>query len=164
MWNLTTYDTELILGPAVTITGTRSTEHRELGWYAGLFATYLGPFADDAGHFHIGGAKGIDSLALWWLAENAKSRITIVVPGTVTQQPTEARQAIDQCRERIDEVVELGAEELRTPVYYARNRWMVDRSELVIGFPKEDAPSTSGVWQTLDHGAESGKARLIVPV
>lgn len=152
------------MGLAATITGTRSTEHRELGWYAGLFAKYLGPFADDAGHFHIGGATGIDSLTLLWLAGNAKSGITVVVPGTVAQQPAEARQAIDQCQGRIDEVIELGAEEVRTPAYYARNCWMVDRSELVIGFPKADAPSTSGVWQTLNYGAERGKARLIVPV
>ncbi|MGW1950808.1 hypothetical protein ACWCRC_41930, partial [Streptomyces sp. NPDC001940] len=48
----------------LTITGTRSTDHHELTWYADLFARYLGAFADDESHFYIGGAKGIDSLTL----------------------------------------------------------------------------------------------------
>ena len=149
---------------AVTITGTRSTGHRELGWYGDLFATYLSPFADDRTTFHIGGAKGIDSLVLLWLVGNSKSHITVVVPGTVAQQPAEAKQAIAQCRTRIAEIVELRAEELRTPAYYARNRYMVDRCDMVIGFPKKDAPPSSGTWQTLNYGAELEKPRLIVPV
>ncbi|MFG2625325.1 hypothetical protein [Streptomyces sp. NPDC048473] len=67
---------------AVAITGTRSTGHRPRVEYATLFATYLGAFANSA--FYGGGAKGIDSLALPWLAESTS---TIVVPGTVAQQP-----------------------------------------------------------------------------
>ncbi|GAA2661319.1 hypothetical protein [Streptomyces vastus] len=148
----------------VTITGTRSTGHHELTWYAELFAQFLGPFAVDQAHFHIGGAKGIDSLSLLWLAGNSKAKITIVTPGTVAQQPAEARQAIQQCRDRITEIVELGAEALGTPAYHARNRWMVDRSDMVIGFPLADPEGTSGTWQTLNYGAQQGKPRLIVPV
>ncbi|WP_211270984.1 hypothetical protein [Streptomyces yerevanensis] len=148
----------------VTITGTRSTGHRELTWYGEQFTQFLGPFAVDQAHFHIGGAKGIDSLSLLWLAGNSKAKITIVAPGTVAQQPAEARQAIQQCRDRIAEIVELGAEELRTPAYHARNCWMVDRSDMVIGFPLAGPEGTSGTWQTLNYGAQQGKPRLIVPV
>lgn len=149
----------------ITITGTRSTGHREVTWYAGLFARYLGPFADSgASHFYVGGAKGIDSLALLWLARNSASRITVVVPGAVVQQPTEAQRVMDECRERIAELVELGAADLRTAAYHARNRWMVDRSDMVIGFPVEGPKGTSGTWQTIDYGAHRGKPRLIVPV
>ncbi|MFE1768054.1 hypothetical protein ACFW81_28040 [Streptomyces angustmyceticus] len=148
----------------LTITGTRSTGHRELTWYGDLFARFLGVFASDESHFYVGGAKGIDSLALLWLAGNSKSKITVVAPGTVVQQPTEAWQAIDRCRERIAEIVELGAEELRTPAYHARNRWMVDHSEMVVGFPREGAEGASGTWQTINYGAQQGKPRLIVPV
>ncbi|MBT2676232.1 hypothetical protein J7E95_36695 [Streptomyces sp. ISL-14] len=147
---------------AVAITGTRSTGHRSLDEYALLFADYLGPFAQDA-HFYIGGAKGIDSLSLLWLAGNTAADITVVTPGTVDQQPAEARQAIARTRERIKEVVELGAPELKTPAYHARNRWMVDRSHMAIGFPHGDDPS-SGTWQTLNYTADQGKPRLIVPV
>ncbi|MFE6163861.1 hypothetical protein ACFQ7F_33665 [Streptomyces sp. NPDC056486] len=149
---------------AVAITGTRSTDHRELTWFASVFGTYLGPFADDEAHFYIGGAVGIDSLSLLWLAGNSKSKITVVAPGTVEQQPADARQAIVRCRNRIAEVVELRADELRTPAYHARNRWMVDHSDMVIGFPVEGPEGTSGTWQTINYGAEKGKPRLIVPV
>ncbi|MET9428211.1 hypothetical protein [Streptomyces sp. NPDC003036] len=148
----------------VTITGTRSTSHREAASYAELFAAYLGPFATSETHFYIGGAKGIDSLTLLWLAGNSQPKITIVAPGTVEQQPAEARQAISRCRDRIDEVVELRAESLSTPAYFARNRWMVDRSDMVIGFPLDGPPGASGTWQTINHAAEHGKPRLIVPV
>ncbi|QES25783.1 hypothetical protein DEJ47_04340 [Streptomyces venezuelae] len=145
----------------VAITGTRSTGHRSLDEYADLFADYLGPFADS--HFYIGGAKGIDSMSLLWLAGNTPAQITVVVPGTVDQQPAEARQAIARTRDRITEIVELKAPELRSPAYHARNRWMVDRSRMVIGFPHSSEPS-SGTWQTLTYASDLGKPRLIVPV
>ncbi|MGW3627526.1 hypothetical protein [Streptomyces sp. NPDC000880] len=148
----------------VTITGTRSTGHRELAWYAELFTQFLGPFASDQAHFHIGGAKGIDSLSLLWLAGNSKAKITVVAPGTVAQQPADARQAIQRCRERITEIVELRAEELGAPAYHARNRWMVDHSDMVIGFPLDGPEGTSGTWQTVNYSAQQGKPRLIVPV
>lgn len=146
---------------AVAITGTRATGHRQLGEYADMFEQYLRPFADR--HFYIGGAKGIDSLTLLWLAGNTTATITVVVPGTVDQQPAEARQAITRARERIKEIVELGAPELRSPAYHARNRWMVDHSSMTIGFPHATERS-SGTWQTLNYTAEQGKPRLIVPV
>lgn len=149
---------------SIAITGTRSTKHHEITWYTDLFARYIEPFASDGTHFHIGGAKGVDSLSLLWLAGHSPSSITIVVPGTVAQQPTDAQEAITRCRERIRDVIELRASELRTPAYYARNRYMVDRSDMVIGFPLDGGESTSGTWQTINHAAESGKPRLIVPV
>ncbi|MEV6836753.1 hypothetical protein AB0N17_19975 [Streptomyces sp. NPDC051133] len=149
---------------AAAITGTRETGHRELTWFGDLFGTYLAPWARDDAHFFIGGAKGIDSLTLLWLAGHSKSRITVVVPGTVAQQPAEARQAIERCRDRLAEVVELGAAELRTPAYHARNRYMVDRAQMVLGFPREGPEGTSGTWQTINYAASRGKPRLIVPV
>ncbi|MGW6054431.1 hypothetical protein [Streptomyces sp. NPDC055189] len=146
----------------VAITGTRSTDHRGLDEYTSLFGCYLGPFVDDA-HFYIGGAKGVDSLSLLWLAGTSDAQITIVTPGTVAEQPAEARQAIVRSRDRIKEVVELGSVELTSAAYHARNRWMVDRSQLTIGFPHHREPS-SGTWQTLNYAADMGKPRLIVPV
>lgn len=148
---------------AVAITGTRSTDHRPRDEYVTLFATYLGAFAHNA--FYIGGAKGIDSWALLWLAESTSADITIVVPGTVVQQPEEAQQAVSRARDghRIKEIVELGAPDLSVEAYHARNRWMVDRSTLTIGFPHATEPS-SGTWQTIDYTADQGKPRLIIPV
>ncbi|MGW5928098.1 hypothetical protein ACWF2L_17880 [Streptomyces anulatus] len=158
---MTTYDTELIMR-AVAITGTRMTRHRPIKEYAGVFEQYLGPFATKA-RFYIGGAKGIDTLALLWIVEHTTASITIVVPGTLDQQPAEARQAVARTSDRITEVVELGATELRAPAYHARNRWMVDHSSMTIGFPHVSEPST-GTWQTITYTAEQEKPRLIVPV
>ncbi|MEU7646782.1 DNA-processing protein DprA [Streptomyces huasconensis] len=148
----------------MTITGTRSTGHRELHCFAALFASYLGPFAEDEAHFYIGGAAGIDTMALMWLAGNSKSGITIVAPGTVDQQPADARQAINRCGNRITDIVELRADELKAPAYHERNRWMVDHSQMVIGFPLAGQEERSGTWQTVNYGAGQGKPRLIVPV
>ncbi|MFE9607739.1 hypothetical protein [Streptomyces sp. NPDC006012] len=152
----------MILSRTVTITGTRSTGHRALTQYADLFATYLRPFAAEA-HFYIGGAAGIDSLALLWLAGNTSADLTVVVPGTVEQQPAGARQAIARVRDRITEIVELGAPELRSSAYHARNRWMVDHSGMTIGFPR-DGELASGTWQTLDYTRDQAKPHLVVPV
>ncbi|MEU6261423.1 hypothetical protein [Streptomyces sp. NPDC047043] len=149
---------------AVVITGTRETGHRDQAWFDALFATYLGPWAREDTHFYIGGAVGIDSLSLYWLAGHSPARITVVVPGTVARQPEPAQEAIACCRARIAETVELGAAELRTPAYHARNRYMVDRAQMVIGFPLAGSEGSSGTWQTLNYGAGQGKARLIVPV
>lgn len=149
---------------AVTITGTRSTGHRPLTDYRMMFEEYVAPFARAGVRFYLGGAKGIDSLALLWLANESQAALTVVVPAKVADQPADARNAIATTRDagRLDEVVELEGE-LRTPGYHARNRWMVDRSGLVIGFPREDA-SQSGTVYTLDYGASQGKPRLVVPV
>ncbi|WP_328459485.1 hypothetical protein [Streptomyces sp. NBC_00448] len=146
----------------VTITGTRSTEHRTPDEYGCLFADHLGPYA--GAHFRIGGARGIDSLTLLWLARNTQAALSVVVPGRVVQQPAEAQQAIAQARDRITDIVELAAAELHTPTYHARNRWMVDRSEMVIGFPRSDAEGASGTWQTLNYARVQGKPQLIVPI
>ncbi|MCT6775357.1 hypothetical protein LXH09_01710 [Streptomyces sp. CS7] len=146
----------------VTITGTRRTGHKTTAEYADLFELYLGPFAQGA-HFYIGGAAGIDSLALLWLADRTAAAITIVAPSTMGRQPVEAQEAVARSRGRIKEVVELGAAELSAPAYHARNRWMVDRTSMTIGFPHATEPST-GTWQTIEYTAEQRKPRLIVPV
>lgn len=148
---------------AVAITGTRATGHHDLTWYGEQFATYLAPFASADTRFYIGGAVGIDSLSLVWLAGNSPAEIIVVVPSVLDRQPAIAHQAISRCRDRIAEVVELGAIELSAPAYHARNRWMVDHAAMTIGFPREGT-AASGTWQTLAYTATQGKPRLIVPV
>ncbi|MEV5749565.1 hypothetical protein AB0L00_17250 [Actinoallomurus sp. NPDC052308] len=151
---------------AITITGTRTTEHRPLGEYDAVFAEYLAPFADGATHFYIGGAIGIDSLALLWLATKARSKITVVTPGTLADQPFEARQAIATAQDkgRLSELIELRHPgHPSTEAYHFRNRWMVDRSEFVIAFPR-NVDQTRGTWYTANYAAEQRKPHLIVPV
>lgn len=148
----------------VTITGARSisiTPER----LASLFDDYLRPFSDSDSRFYLGGAAGIDTAALDWLAENTQVLLTVVVPCTVADQPTAAVESIHRwaSRGRLSGVVELRADRLGAPAYHARNRWMVDRSSLVIGFPR-DAKPTSGTWYTVNYAADQGKPRLVVPI
>ncbi|WP_239341709.1 hypothetical protein [Frankia sp. CiP3] len=130
-----------------------------------LFGAYLLPFARSDVRFYVGGASGIDTLALSWLAENSQATLSVVVPCTVAQQPVEAVVAIERwaSQGRLAEVVELRAPSLGTVAYHARNLWMVDRSELVIGFPHGNKPG-SGTSHTLIYAAQQDKSRLTVPV
>jgi hypothetical protein len=149
---------------AVTITGTRSTGHRPFEEYRYLFEEYLAPFALDGVQFYLGGAKGIDSLALLWLTRETRVRLTVAVPARLADQPVDARQAVAAAKDadRLDELVELGGP-LATPGYHARNRWMVDRSEMVIGFPRTGT-TAGGTYYTLDYAAKLDKPRMVLPV
>ncbi|MEV6639701.1 hypothetical protein [Amycolatopsis sp. NPDC051371] len=147
----------------VTITGTRSLSvESEL---SRIFDSYLRPFADPHAHFYVGGAAGIDTAALDWLADFSQASLSVVVPCTVADQPAVAAASIRRWQEdgRLAEVVELGADRLSAVAYRARNRWMVDSSGFVIGFPRGTDPS-SGTWYTINYAAEQGKPRLIAPV
>ena len=150
---------------SVTITGTRSVDKAAESRLGTVFTDYLRPFADPDAHFYLGGAAGIDTAALEWLAEHTQVALTVVVPCTVTDQPPVATDAIARWsqRARLVQVVELGASRLGRPAYHARNRWMVDRSGFVIGFPRGTDPA-SGTWYTVNYSAEQGKPRLVVPV
>ncbi|KWX03218.1 hypothetical protein LI90_4269 [Carbonactinospora thermoautotrophica] len=152
---------------AITITGTRSTGHRPLAEYERLFAEYLGPWAASGPRWYIGGAVGIDTLTLRWLAERTTCPITVVVPVTLDAQPAEAQAAVAAARAagRLEALVELRHPAgLCAASYHARNRWMVDRSQFVIGFPHSASDAGSGTWYTLDYGAGRGLPRLIIPV
>ena len=148
----------------VTLTGPRSVE-KPKAQLDHLFGEYLRPFAMPDAHFYVGGAVGIDTMSLDWLAEHSRSVLTVVVPCTVADQPATAAAAIRRWNDagRIADVVELRAGRLGTDAYHARNRWMVDRSGMVIGFPQAEVRS-GGTWYTIDYAADQGKPRLIVPV
>ncbi|WP_218952178.1 YpsA SLOG family protein [Amycolatopsis anabasis] len=150
---------------AVTITGTRSVDSRTAAEFGGLLDTYLRPFLTPETRCYVGGAIGVDTLALEWLAQHTSTRISVVVPGTVPDQPTAARETINRWndRGRIAEVVELAAPRLESSAYHSRNRWMVDHSEFVIGFPHGDDPA-SGTRYTLGYANQQGKPHLVVPL
>lgn len=147
---------------SVTITGSRTTEHHPPEHYAALFRAYLAPFADDT-HFYLGGARGIDSLALAWLAHETPAHLTVAVPGTLDQQPPEARHALTRAWPRVTHLVELGADALDAEAHDARNRWMIDRTTLTIAFPVLNIRRSS-TRRALDYTAQQGKPHLIVPV
>ncbi|MFD2422409.1 hypothetical protein [Amycolatopsis pigmentata] len=149
----------------VTITGTRSIPAEAEAELPGLFDAYLQPFATPDAHFYLGGAIGIDTTALDWLADRSQASLTVVVPCTVTDQPAGAVASIRRWEQagRLARVVELRADRLGTDAYHARNRWMVDRSGFVIGFPR-GTDQTRGTWYTVNYAADQGKPRLVVPV
>lgn len=151
---------------SVAITGTRSISDAPVGELAELFQAYLGPFSDSTAHFYVGGASGVDTAALRWLAQNSEAALTVVVPCRIVDQPVGSAEVIDGLRgeERLADVVEMGATMLGKAAYHARNRWMVDQSGLVIGFPRGDESVGGGTWYTLNYAAEQGKARLVVPL
>lgn len=153
------------LGRRVTITGTRSIGEADHERVDSLFEDYLRPFADTDTRFHVGGAVGIDTAALIWLCQRTTAELYVVVPCRVADQPGEAVAAIEAGRRagRLADIVELGADGLGTSAYHARNRWMVDRSELVIGFPR-GTNQAQGTWYTLNYAAEQSKPRLVVPL
>ena len=150
----------------VAITGTRSIGDAPVGELAEAFEAYLRPFSDAEAHFYVGGASGVDTAALQWLATNSAAALTVVVPCRIVDQPVGSAELIERLRgeERLSDVVELGATLLGKAAYHARNRWMVDRAGLVIGFPRGDESHGGGTWYTLEYAAEQGKARLVVPL
>lgn len=153
------------MAQSVTITGPRSIDDQAEQRLDRLFDGYLRPFAEPGAHFYLGGAVGIDTAALNWLAEHTPTTLTVVVPCTVADQSGDAANSIRRwdARGRLASVVELAADKLGTAAYHARNRWMVDRSGFVIGFP-HGPESNSGTWYTLNYAAEQGKPRLVVPL
>lgn len=154
----------------VTITGTRSIDAAQQSLLGRLFEEYLRPFADPDAHFYVGGAVGIDTAALDWLAQHTQANLTVVVPCTVADQPAVAADSITRwsLRNRLAEIVELGADALDTLAYHARNRWMVDHSGFVIAFLSGEflsgEQSTSGTWYTVGYASDQGKPRLLIPV
>lgn len=124
------------------------------------------PFAVAPAHFLIGGARGLDTDILLWLAKCSMSTITVVVPWTVEEQPYSSKLAINQLLDlnRI-QVNELRSSSPSPAAYHNRNKYMVDRSSLVIGFPIHgNWESSRGTWSTLDYAKKQKRPRLIVPV
>lgn len=151
---------------SVAITGTRSIGDAPVDELAEAFEAYLRPFSDSTAHFYVGGASGVDTAALQWLAKNSEAALTVVVPCRIVDQPAGSAEVIDRLRgeERLADVVEMGATLLGKAAYHARNRWMVDHCGLVIGFPRGEESVGGGTWYTLSYAAEQGRARLIVPL
>jgi hypothetical protein len=149
----------------VTITGARAVAHLSTEELVEFFVAYVLPFAVAEAEFYVGGAVGVDTAALEWLAEETKAPVTVVVPRTVRDQPDVASRAIVKWHEagRLKDLVELDIDEVGIDGYLARNRWMVDRSDLVIGFPRS-GDQGSGTGYTLGYAASQGKALLVAPI
>jgi len=153
---------------SIAISGTRSTGHRADTDYFQVFADLVAPYAKpgQAVRFYLGGAPGIDTLALRWLAAETRATLTVVVPATVAGQPEPARDAVHAAMAvgRLDVVVELERHDFPSiAAYHSRNRYMVDNSEMLIAFPLATG-AAGGTLQTMEYAAVKGLPRLIVPI
>lgn len=146
----------------ITITGTRAINPDTN--YVRVFDQFLLPFVDTDAEFYVGGALGIDTEALRWLVAYVSNRVTVVVPNLLESQPVRAQEAIHQALEsNKNRLIELN-NPLNTASYYTRNRWMVDRADLVIGFPNRKSQNLGGTAYTLRYATDKGLPRLIIPI
>lgn len=151
---------------SIAVTGSRDLGSRSKADVIGAFESFLLPFAHAGVHWVLGGAAGIDTMALDWLTglDHPGDRL-VVVPVTVADQPREAQLSIKEAGERgTVEVIELCHPSGSGPAAWtARNRFMVDHCQLVIGFPASDLPDQSGTWETLEYARRCRRALLTVP-
>lgn len=147
----------------ITLTGPRRTDGVSESDFWHNFGTYLEPFNHPWSEWFVGGAAGLDTIALRWLWQNAQGHVAIVVPNELRHQPDEAQEEIRTALSRRSafELMELRHPEIRrAPAYHARNHYMVDRSGLVIGFPHRSQPSR-GTLATLKYAEDHGKDRIV---
>lgn len=151
---------------SIAVTGSRELGLRTREDVIGAFNTFLLPFARLGARWVLGGAAGIDTMVLDWLTglDHPGSGM-VVVPVTVADQPREAQLSIQQARDRGRRIKVV---ELCHPVgagpdaWTARNMFMVDQSQIVIGFPATDVPDQSGTWETLQYARRRQRALLTV--
>ena len=106
----------------------------------------------------FGGAIGVDTVALL-AAWGPSQHCTVIVPGTVAQQPPDARAAIEA---RADDVVEMGARNLRTAeAYHARDRMMCHRASRVLAF-LDGRRESSGTRVTAEYARFQGRPVTVV--
>lgn len=147
----------------IAITGTRQPE-QHLGRLAAHFDDLLARFAGAETSWLLGGAAGVDTLALRHLAAGGTGRLIVAVPTRQSDQPADARAAIDQAAAigRLDRLIELAHPEgIGEAAFTARNRWLVEHADLVIGFPLAAVDDGSGTWQTLNYAAVLGRPYLV---
>lgn len=150
----------------IAITGTRDLDHERSGRLEVVFDRYLLPFCSDGTDWYLGGAAGIDTAALLWLAANPHAgRLTVSVPARFGDQPDNARRAIKVAERsgRLSQLVELNYPGgVNTDAFDIRNRWLVDHSNCVIGFPLSENDDGSGTWATLNYARLVDRPIVIV--
>ena len=109
----------------------------------------------------LGGARGVDQYALEYLVAKGE-RVMVIVPNTIQAQPKVFRSFYERTRDawaKHSAVLELKDSSFPYPsAYHARNRAMVDRAELVIGFPHGDG----GAANTIAYAIKKGKTVRVI--
>lgn len=137
-------------GDVVTITGHRI--------YPDRAALYSGLDEMGARQYYFGGARGVDSDALEYLAKTQPGSIrTVVVPNTVSSQPLSAQAVIKKYATDVIELRNTGPDR-----FMIRNRFMVDHSTRVKAF--YDFRGHGGTYNTIEYAKLSGKQFTIQPL
>jgi predicted Rossmann fold nucleotide-binding protein DprA/Smf involved in DNA uptake len=113
------------LSNAITISGSRNIDQETGTIY---LDRYLSSLVNQNRIWLIGGARGMDQWATEWLLDH-KETCWIVVPFTTIDQPNSTQSLF----RKVEKVIELKLPKSKS-AYIARNKYMVDRSELVFGF------------------------------
>jgi hypothetical protein len=148
----------------ITITGPRDVVGIEMKTFGRLFRTFLAPFDGSQTTWLVGGAAGLDTIALHWLWLEGRGHVMVIVPDIVNNQPHESVDMIRNVQlhapERLS-VIELEHENFPMPnSFHDRNHYMVDASDLVIGFPHR-TKKCNGTRATLQYAMDRGVARLV---
>ena len=100
--------------------------------------------------YMFGGARGIDSDALTYLAQTQpNSERIVVVPNTVKTQPLEAQHATNNYAAKVIELKNTG-----TDRYFIRNKYMVNNSKRLEAF--SEMRKTGGTQQTINYANSRG--------
>jgi predicted Rossmann fold nucleotide-binding protein DprA/Smf involved in DNA uptake len=137
---------------SVAIIGSRDV-HRQTA--RGLFEQHLSSFLHQGRTWFLGGAHGIDQWAMEWLLEQNEI-CRVVVPYTIAVAPKWLRPWFEQ----VERVVELELPR-RKSAYSFRNRYVVDLSEIVIGFRSGKG---GGTFSTLRYALRKQKEVHAIPV
>lgn len=142
-------------GPEIVSDFIAITGHRV---YGDPGALYRGLDNLKASEYIFGGARGIDTDALNYMAETQPHvRRTVIVPNTVAAQPIEARHAIRLRAHNVIEMRNTGANR-----YQLRNEAMVRRSTHLRAF--YDHRGSGGTFNTIEYAKRTGKPYSITTV
>ena len=134
----------------IAITGNRD--------YADPAALFRGLDRIGARQYFLGGARGIDTEALKYIAQTQKeSIITVVVPNTIGEQPLDAQAAIKQFATNIIEMKNTGPDR-----FQLRNELMVDMADKTLGF--YDFRGYGGTHNTIEYARSQGKLLEVHPL
>lgn len=134
----------------IAITGNRD--------YADPAALYRGLDRIGARQYYFGGARGIDTDALSYVAETQPQSIrTVVVPNRLTDQPVAAQAAIKQHATNIIELKNAGPDR-----YQLRNKFIVNKADKTVGF--YNYSGRGGTYQTIDYARSQGKLLQVNPI
>lgn len=126
--------------------------------YPDRAALYSGLDRFRAREYIFGGARGVDSDALQYIARTQPRSIrTVVVPNRVIDQPIDARAIIRRHATRVIELRNSGSDR-----YMIRNRFMVDRATRVQAF--YDFRGRGGTYNTIEYANSIGRNVTIQPM